>query len=142
LADYYKPEARPLVYARHSNAQRWGAIIGPAFAGVVAWLFDWRAAFIVLIFPIIAMAVISLRLKEPVRGATDNEDAAELAEQESHIPLGRAARMLWSVKTLRREYMAWLFIAPALIPLAILVPDYFEKVFHVGTVGRGLILAA
>ena len=142
LADYYKPDVRPLVYARHSNAQRWGAIIGPPVAGLVAWLWDWRAAFVVLIVPILATAFISLRLRDPIRGGTDNLDAALVAEDEKPVPLGRAARMLWSVKTLRRQYMAWMFIGPALIPLGFLVPDLFEKEFGVDTLGRGLIGAA
>ena len=139
LADYYKPEFRPLVYARHSNAQRWGAIIGPAVAGLVAWLWDWRAAFVVLIVPIIGTAIISLRLKDPIRGGTDNLDAAVVAEEERPIPLDRAARMLWSVKTLRRQFMAWMFIGAGLIPLGFLVSDFFEKEFAVDTLGRGLI---
>jgi ABC-type branched-subunit amino acid transport system ATPase component/predicted MFS family arabinose efflux permease len=142
LSDYYKPEARPQVFARHANAVRYGAILGPALAGVVAWLWDWRVAFMILIVPIVAMAIVSLRLKDPIRGETDNLDAAVVAEEEKPYPLGRSARILWSVKTLRRQYLAWLFIGPAFLPLAFLVPDYFEKVFGLSTMGRGLVGAA
>jgi branched-chain amino acid transport system ATP-binding protein len=141
LSDYYKPEARPTVFATHRNAVRWGAIFGPAFAGIIAATWGWRAAFFVLIVPIVAMAIVALRLKEPLRGGTDNLDAAAVVEEEKPVPLDRAARMLWSVKTLRRQYMAWLFIGPAVLPLAFLVPDYYENVFDVSTLGRGFILA-
>ena len=141
LSDYYEPEVRPVVFAVHSNAARYGAILGSAIAGIAAWLIDWRAAFMILIVPIILMGIISLRLREPLRGGTDNRDAAEVADEERPVPLDRAARMLWSVKTLRRQYMAWMFIGAAFLPLSFLVSEFFEDVFGVGTAGRGVINA-
>jgi ABC-type branched-subunit amino acid transport system ATPase component/MFS family permease len=142
LADYYPPERRPLIFARHANAERYGAIVGPALAGVVAWLWDWRVAFMILIVPIVAMAFVSLRLKEPLRGGSDNEEAASVAEEERPIPMDRASRMLWQVKTLRRQYLAFMFIGAAYLPLSFLVPEFYENVFGVDTVGRGVLGAA
>src|SRR5947209_5303330 len=41
LSDYYKPEARPTVFATHANSVRWGAIVGSAVAGLIAFAFGW-----------------------------------------------------------------------------------------------------
>src|SRR3954471_7195206 len=72
LSDYYLPQDRPTVYSWHRNAERLSQVIGPAGAGLVASVAGWRAAFMVLIVPILLAAVVSLRLKEPVRGQTDD----------------------------------------------------------------------
>ena len=139
LADYYKPESRAEVFALHRNAQRFAAIVGPLFAGGIAALFGWQWAFMVLIVPIMAMALVATRLKEPVRGATDNEDAALIAAHERPVPLGRGARMLFTVRTLRRQYIAWLFIGAGYIPLAFMIPQLYEREFGLGTFARGVI---
>jgi len=140
LSDYYKPTDRPLIYATHRNAARFAAIVGPMFAGVIAALFGWRAAFMVLLVPIMAMAIVATRLKEPVRGATDDEDAALVAAHERPVSLGRASRMLFSVRTLRRQYMAWMFIGAGYIPLTFMIPQYYEREFGLGTFERGLVI--
>jgi len=139
LSDYYAPADRPRVFALHANAVRLGAIIGPLVAGVMATLFSWRAAFLILIGPILAMAYVARRLPEPVRGETDDADAAGVAENERPVPFGRSVRMLFAVRTLRRQYIAWLFIGAGFLPLAFLTPLFFENIFHVSPIGRGVI---
>ena len=139
LSDYYSPARRPVVFATHRNAARFGAIVGPAVAGVAAWLFNWRAAFMILIVPVCATALLALRLSEPRRGQTDDEEAAAFAEDERPVPLGRGVRMLFQVKTLRRQYLSFMFIGAGYLPLAFLGPLYFEEVFGLGTLQRGFI---
>src|SRR5204863_7530371 len=56
LSDYYKPADRPAVFALHRNAQSLGAVVGPMVAGLAAVLLNWRAAFVALLVPILAMA--------------------------------------------------------------------------------------
>jgi ABC-type branched-subunit amino acid transport system ATPase component/predicted MFS family arabinose efflux permease len=141
LSDYYRPEDRAGVYTVHRNAERAALIVGPAVAGLVAWQWGWRAAFMVLIVPIALTAVVSLRLREPVRGATDDPASAEAAAKEAPIPFGEARRTLFAVPTLRRQFTAFFFIGAAYIPLAFYVPIYLERVFGVGEFGRGLVVA-
>jgi MFS family permease len=74
LSDYYLPGDRPGVYAFHRNAERLAQVVGPAFAGAVAAVWGWRAAFMVLLVPILVVAVVSVRLREPVRGQTDDPE--------------------------------------------------------------------
>ena len=40
-------------------------------AGIAAWLVGWRLAFMLLLVPIVLTALAATRLREPVRGATD-----------------------------------------------------------------------
>jgi branched-chain amino acid transport system ATP-binding protein len=47
-----------------------------------------------------------------------------------------------SIKTLHRQYMAWIFIGAGFLPLAVLTPLYFEEHFGVEEFGRGVIVAA
>jgi len=142
LSDYYKPDDRPLVFAFHRNGVYLGAIAGAAVAGVVAALFGWRVAFMVLVIPVVATAIVALRIPEPRRGGTDDPDAAAEAEKEPPVAFREAARTLLAVPTLKRQYVAWLFIGAGLVPLSYLLPLYFERVYHVSDLPRGLIIAA
>ncbi|MHB8465346.1 MAG: MFS transporter [Acidimicrobiales bacterium] len=143
LSDYYPPERRPSVFAMHRNGPRLGDVAGPAVAGIAATIFGtWRAAFVVLIIPIVLVALLATRLKDPLRGGSEDADAAEIAAGERPVPFGRAARMLFAVKTLRRQYTSWLFIGAGFIPLAFLVPLYYQRVFHLTILERGALVSA
>jgi ABC-type branched-subunit amino acid transport system ATPase component/predicted MFS family arabinose efflux permease len=138
LSDYYTPESRPKVYAMHSNAARYGAIFGAALAGILSVMFGWRAAFFVLIIPIVAMAFVARRLQEPVRGGTDDPVSAAMAAEERSIDFGRGVRILMSVRTLRVQYASWVAIGAAYIPLAFLGPIFFHRVFHFNDLAIGM----
>ena len=142
LSDYYLPKDRAAVYTVHRFSERAAQVVGPAVAGVVAWQWGWRAAFMVLIVPIAITALVSLRLREPIRGATDDPDSAEVAAREAPVPFGEARRTLFAVPTLRRQFSAFFFIGAGFIPLAFYVPIFLERVFHVGELGRGVVVAA
>jgi ABC-type branched-subunit amino acid transport system ATPase component/predicted MFS family arabinose efflux permease len=139
LADYYKPDDRATVFSFHQNATYLGAIVGAIVAGSVASLTSWRVAFIVLIVPILVIAFVAAnKLRDPVRGGTDDEDSALEATDEAPVPFAEARRILLSVKTLRRQYAAWLFIGAGLVPLAFYLPLFLDRAFHVKEFGRGL----
>ncbi|MHB1446188.1 MAG: MFS transporter [Acidimicrobiales bacterium] len=139
LSDYYPPESRPSVFATHQDAVFLGAIIGPGVAGTAAAVAGWRAAFLILIVPIVAVALVALRLREPRRGGTDDPEAAVEAEAEPPIGFREAARTLLAVPTLKRQYIGWLFIGAGVIPLAFLLPLYFKRVYGLGAFDRGII---
>jgi branched-chain amino acid transport system ATP-binding protein len=139
LADYYKPEVRANVFATHRNAIYFGGIVGQVITGAVAALFGWRAAFGFLLVPCIAVALLGLKLKEPIRGGTDDPDLAAEAEKEPPVPFAEARRILFAVQTLRRQFAAWVFIGAGVVPLAFLLPLFLEEEFHVGPFARGVI---
>jgi branched-chain amino acid transport system ATP-binding protein len=138
LADYYTPNARPTVFANHTNALYVGAIIGPAVAGVSGAVLGWRAAFFVLFVPILITSIVALRLVEPVRGGTDKPG---LVTPESLPPpkFREAVRTLWAVRTLRRCFWGSVFFGAGLIPLVAYVALFYEREFGLGPLARGLI---
>ncbi|MEY2473201.1 MAG: branched-chain amino acid transport system ATP-binding protein livF [Actinomycetota bacterium] len=138
LADYYTPQARPTVYANHSNAVQVAAIIAPAIAGLIAWQFGWRAAFFLLFIPVIIATVFAMRLHEPVRGATD-PGGGELREFALPPKFWEASKVLWAVKTLRRSFIAATFVGAGFIPLVGYIALYFEKVYHLTVMQRGAL---
>jgi branched-chain amino acid transport system ATP-binding protein len=139
LADYYRPESRAQVFSVHQNATYVGSIVGAIVAGSVAALTSWRVAFVFLIVPIAAVAVVAaVKLREPLRGGTDDEENALEAAGDEPVPFAEARRILLSVKTLRRQYASWLFIGAGLVPLAFYLPLFLDRTFHVKEFGRGL----
>jgi branched-chain amino acid transport system ATP-binding protein len=142
LADYYRPGDRPRVFGVHRNAPQLGLIAGSAIAGLVSWLAGWRVSFAILIVPIVITALVATRLTEPGRGATDDPDSAAEAAREAPVPFREATRYLFAVKTLKRQYWAWVFIGAGLIPLAVFLPLYLERVYHLHDAARGLIVGA
>jgi branched-chain amino acid transport system ATP-binding protein len=141
LADYYPVENRGTVYGTHLNALYLGAIAGPAFAGVLGTAFGWRAPFLVLMIPILITTWFVRRLDEPVRGATDDPTAAEVAADKP-VRFREGVRTLWSVRTLRRQFVASLFTGAGLLPLAFYVPLYLERVYGLAPLARGAVGAA
>jgi branched-chain amino acid transport system ATP-binding protein len=142
ISDYYKPDDWPRVFAVDRNAMFLGQIFGPAFAGAITAIFSWQAAFIVLFVPTIVLGFISMRLGEPIRGATQDKEAAEIAAQEKPAPFDRSIRTVMSIKTLHRQYISWIFIGGGFIPLAFIPSLYFQRHFHIEAFGRGLITSA
>ena len=139
LSDYYRPDRRAPVYATHANAVYVGAIFGNIVAGIMATLFGWRGAFFVLIVPIFATVFFALRLPEPVRGQTDNLEAASQVAAEAPVPFREAARILWNVPTLKRQYLGTAFLGAGVVPLAAYLPLFLQRVFHIAPLGRGVI---
>ena len=115
-----------------------GAIIGPAMAGAAGALLGWRAAFFVLFVPIAITTVVATRLVEPVRGGTDKPGSP--SPESGPPPKFRAAcRTLWNVRTLRRSFLASVFLGAGIIPLAAYLPLFFEREFGLGPLARGAI---
>ncbi|HZN13129.1 MAG TPA: MFS transporter [Acidimicrobiales bacterium] len=143
LADYYPVENRPTVFGTHLNALYLGAIAGPVFAGVLGSAFGWRAPFLVLIVPILATTYFARRLHEPQRGGTDDPaGAASTADAPAPGSFRDGTRALWSVRTLRRQFVASLFTGAGLLPLAFYVPLYLDRVYHLAPLARGAVGAA
>ena len=140
IADYYPANRRGQAYSVHQAAVYVGGIIGPLVAGgIEAATGSWRWSFMVLLPPLILVSLAALRLPEPVRGATDDLDAAVAVSDDDPITLREAARTLIAVPTLKRQYTAYIFIGAGFVPLGFLLPFYLQKVYHVGAFGRGAV---
>lgn len=138
LSDYYSPEARPTVFANHANAVYVAAALGPAFAGIVGHFIGWQAAFFILFGPIVITTFVARKLHDPVRGGTDT-GAGAVSETTLPPKFRQAARTLWRIKTLKRQFIAAIFFGAGLIPLVAYLSLFFEREYHLDPLARGAI---
>jgi branched-chain amino acid transport system ATP-binding protein len=145
LSDYYEPAARVKVFAAHRQANSVGQILGPLLAGLLAYAFGWRTPFFVFAIPTAVFVVLSLRLREPVRGAHERRaagaDETEAGAEDAHETVWATMRTLARVRTVRRIWMAVPFLGIALFGIPNLLSLVYEDVFGVNAAGRGLIAA-
>jgi branched-chain amino acid transport system ATP-binding protein len=145
LADYYDIPARPRVYAVHRYANALGQFLGPLTGGLIAYAFGWRAPFVVFAVVTGIFVVLSLQLREPVRGrferrAMGASDA--VADTEEEPPSwAESFRIIWQVRTLRRIFVALPFVAIAIVGLLTLSGLYYEEVFDLDERARGFTSA-
>ena len=71
LADYFPAERRGRVMAVFFSAIPIGSALGYVLGGLIDAHFGWRAAFFVAGMPGAVLALLCLRLRDPVRGAQD-----------------------------------------------------------------------
>ena len=145
LADYYDIPVRPKVYSVHRYANAFGAAVGPLGAGLIAAAFGWRTPFILFAFVTAALLVVAVRLREPVRGRWERQAAgasAEILDVEEEPPTwAESWRILWQIRSLRRIYYSLPFLALAILGLVLLGGLYYEEVFGLSEIGRGLLTA-
>jgi branched-chain amino acid transport system ATP-binding protein len=71
LADYTPVASRSAVYSGRAMARSAGQALGPLVFGVVGGIFGWRGAFIGAGVAALVVAVVSVRLRDPARGAQE-----------------------------------------------------------------------
>jgi branched-chain amino acid transport system ATP-binding protein len=145
LADYYDVSVRPKVYGFHRAANSIGQIVGPLAAGGLAYVFGWRTPFVLFGIPTLIFVLMSLQLKEPVRGAQERAVMGASAEsiqiEESPPSFAEAYRLLFQVRTLRRIWYSLPFLASAFIGFGSLLSIYYEQVFGLDEAQRGIVFA-
>ncbi|MEY2569076.1 MAG: hypothetical protein QOE35_3605 [Actinomycetota bacterium] len=146
MADYYPPEVRGKAFAAYGLLPRLSRVIVPVVVGGLISLGGWRLPYSIFWLPLIVMGIVAWRrLREPVRGYMErkalgaDDDAALVAEEP--VSLGEAWRTNWSIRTVRR-----LFIATAIDDGGASVFGFFfifflaEK-YHLSAWERGLIFS-
>jgi branched-chain amino acid transport system ATP-binding protein len=141
LTDYYEPFHRPRVFATHRNAQQLGGVFGSAIAGAAAFAVGWRVTFMVLLIPIGMTAFAAMRLREPERGESDRRAAGGAMPHVTPLPFRQALGVLLRVRTLRRAYWGVIIIGGGIVPLAVLLPLYLDRVYHLNEAWRGAIVS-
>ncbi|HYZ91805.1 MAG TPA: MFS transporter [Actinomycetota bacterium] len=142
LADYYPPAVRGRVYAFHRSGDAFAAILGPALAGLVAWQLGWRYAFFLLAIPTFLLIFLTVRMQEPVRGITEDREAALGAAKEEAVPFGQAVRWLYSIPTMKRLFFGAFCAGLGGIAYAVFSSVFLDEVFGVNELGRGVIASS
>ena len=143
LADYYPPAARVKVFSVHRLASSVGQIAGPLLAGVLASLLGWRFPFLAFALPTLVLVVLAARLSEPARGGSERGAPAI----DGDAPLagagpGATVRLLASVPTIRRLWLAAPFLGIALLGVPSLLSLVYDDVFGLTAAQRGAVAAA
>ena len=146
LADYYPPETRIRVYGTHRAANAVGLILGPVLGGGLAYLFGWRAPFLVFWIPTLLLVLLALaRLKDPIRGGHERRVMGATDEavgtEEAAPSFAEAWRICNQVQTLRRIWLSLPFLGVSLIGLSSLYSIYYADEFGLNDFERGLTLA-
>jgi len=145
LADWFAPGDRARVFAFHRSANVAGATLGPLFAGLLAYRFDWRAPFFVFALPTLLLVVAALRLREPVRGAQERRaigaDEAAIDLEEAPPSYAEGWRMCWKIATLRRIFAAMPFLAVSFLGFGTLAALFYEQEFGLDERARGVAAA-
>ncbi|HSV02037.1 MAG TPA: MFS transporter [Phenylobacterium sp.] len=151
ISDYYEPKRRASALAVYSFGIPLGSMLGAIVGGQIVEHFSWRAAFMVVGLPGLAMAAaLKLLVKEPPRGHSEPERPAAL-------PAGVTAEAHGAPMSLRRElaelgavvgtlFGKWpvfnMVMGVTLVSMAgygggQFSPPYFLRAFHLsyGTVG-------
>ncbi len=155
LADYYPVEARGRVYGLHQAANGVAGLVGPLFAGGVAYVAGgnagWRWAFL-LGAPFSLLAALSaFRLREPRRGGQEragvvSDDVTpesiytdELGAGAPTVPLGTAFRRLLQIRSLRFIYFGVGVLGFGLVSGPTLLSLHFEESLGINELGRAVI---
>ena len=132
LADYYPIASRPKVYSIHRAANSVGIILGLLIGAGLATLFNWRVPFLFFAIPTVLLVLAGLRLKDPGRGHFERE-AADLGpgtEADEPPPsFAEAIRMVWTIRSLRRIFIALPFLAASIVGFASLASLQYAETF-------------
>jgi len=145
LADYYPPNARSGVFAGWRLAHHLGLFAGALLGGALAALVGWRIPLLLLALPTFAFALMGTRLREPVRGAHErraegaDEDVANVEEEA--LGWEESWRILKAIGTVRRIWRALPFLVGGILGFVVIVPLYYQDVFHIGAGERGVLVA-
>jgi ABC-type branched-subunit amino acid transport system ATPase component/MFS family permease len=146
IPDYYDVGVRPRVYAVHRSANSVGQALGPLLGGILAFYLGWRAPFFFFAIPTVVFVILALRLREPVRGHFERRrmGASEeaIATEEAAPSWAESWRIVWQVRTLRRIFAALPFLALAIVGLLTLGSLFYEEIFGLNEVERGVVAAA
>ncbi len=134
IAEFYSPHTRTKAFGVHALANPIGTSVAALLAGLVAQFWGWRAAFLVLTIPTVVAIVVAVRLREPERGRF------EVLETPKPPPFRPTVRRLWSIRSLRYQWIGLAFTSGAILAVGVLLPFLLDEEFGLGPGMRGLVL--
>jgi ABC-type branched-subunit amino acid transport system ATPase component/predicted MFS family arabinose efflux permease len=145
IPDYYDVGVRPRVYAVHRSANSVGQALGPLLGGIIAFYLGWRAPFLLFAIPTAIFVILAFRLRDPIRGHNERRHMGATEEvvqtQEAPPSWAESWRIVWQVRTLRRIFAALPFLALGVVGLLTLASLFYEEVFGLNEVQRGVVAA-
>lgn len=144
IADLYPPERRSTAMAIFGTGVNWGILLGFLVGGWVNEFFGWRAAFLIVGVPGIALALlVRFTVPEPPRGIAVEASANVLpsAAPLQAPPFTEVVRFMVGHGILRHLIFASALVAFAGYAAVIWVPVYLVRIHSLGTGMVGTYLA-
>lgn len=144
IADLYPPERRSTAMAIFGTGVNWGILLGFLVGGWVNEFFGWRAAFLIVGVPGIALALlVRFTVPEPPRGIAVEASANALpSAAPPQAPLfTEVVRFMVGHGILRHLIFASALVAFAGYAAVIWVPVYLVRIHSLGTGMVGTYLA-
>jgi branched-chain amino acid transport system ATP-binding protein len=145
MADYYPVDARGRVFAALGIGTQLASVLAPIVVGGLLLTIGWRSSFAIFGAAVtIAGVVALLALREPVRGYFErramgaDEDVARTEDEPQSF--GEAWRTVWAVRTLRRLFIADIFLLAGTLPF-LYFPFFLAEHYGLNAFDRGAVLA-
>lgn len=137
VSDLYPAHRRGTALALLSIGMPAGMLVGAIGAGYLADAYSWRAVFLILGFPGMALAVIAwFTLRDPPRGLSEGGAKSGAA---SDIRLGPALRQLSGRKSFRHIVVGLGLTYFAAAGIGSFLPQYFGRAFSLSLGQTGLL---
>ena len=127
LSDYFPRTQRSRAFAVFYVAIPVGSAAGFLLGGTLERVFGWRAAFYAVGLPGIALALLALRVPDPVRGATGEPSPSGRGQGEG-LSTAKTLSDLFRNKAYVGTVLGYAAYTFALGGLAFFMPTYFERV--------------
>lgn len=138
IADHFPPDRRATALATYALGVPIGTLIAAFAGGWLAQSFGWRATFIYLGVPGVALGALTwLTLREPPRGMSDKAPVATTSAAGEIPPLSAVFRRMWSTHTVRNMVLATAVGAIALHGINMFIPMYLSRVFGMSLAKAG-----
>jgi len=135
IADYFPAARRPMAMAIFALGAPVGAYLGADMAGWVANLYGWRAAFLALGAPGLALGLVVIAtIREPVRGRLDAKS------QDAKPSFVQSMRFLWSQAAAVHVIMAGGVAALWGWGLMWFTPTFLQRTYHLSVGEAGAVV--
>lgn len=136
LGDYFRKAGRGRAMSIWAAGTAVGIAVGFAGGGIIGGTAGWRVAFYLTAIPGLILAVLAFRLREPLRGAAEEQGPRTRAAAE--ITLGTVRRLL-DIPSLRATIAAETALFFVLGGAAFWLPSYLSRQFGLGTGAAGTL---
>lgn len=139
LSDVFPPRERGRALGFMASGVNLGIVLGFVLGGLISAAWGWRAAFIVLGLPGVALALLLvLTVKEPVRGQADGK-TEETAKQETPGLLEVGRTMVGNL-IIRHLMIAGTLAVTAISTMMVWLPAYLIRTFQIPESDVGVAL--
>lgn len=132
VGDLFPPKRRAKPLALFMLGVPVGSALSVFFSGPIAQRFGWRAAMILAAAPALLLVPLLLLLKEPERGASENQVSASTGS------LGQVLRHLVSIPTFLWIVLSGAIVNFILYAIGTFLPAFFGRIHHMNVSRAGV----